>query len=100
MLRSAYPGTTSRHIPCQCPEQCDGADQAFNIGLHDQPKDRLGNGAGKIALIMHLPRRGMMIGIGPVPVPVPVKGPRVRDRGNANEKLRFTSSILPSRSPG
>lgn len=39
----------------------------------------------------HLPEREVMTGIGPVPVKVP----RVRDRGQQAEKVRFTSSILP-----
>jgi len=39
----------------------------------------------------HLPEREIMTGVGPVPVKVP----RVRDRGDQAEKVRFTSSILP-----
>lgn len=39
----------------------------------------------------HLPERDIMTGIGPVAVKVP----RVRDRGQQAEKVRFTSSILP-----
>jgi putative transposase len=39
----------------------------------------------------YLPAREVMTGIGPVPVKVP----RVRDRGSADEKVRFKSSILP-----
>ena len=39
----------------------------------------------------HLPEREVMTGIGAVPVKVP----RVRDRGQQAEKVRFTSSILP-----
>jgi putative transposase len=39
----------------------------------------------------HLPEREVMTGIGPVPVKVP----RVRDRGDATEKIRFTSALLP-----
>jgi transposase-like protein len=39
----------------------------------------------------HLPEREVMTGIGPVPVKVP----RVRDRGEAAEKIRFTSTLLP-----
>lgn len=39
----------------------------------------------------HLPERDVMTGIGPVSVKVP----RVRDRGDEAEKIRFTSSILP-----
>ena len=40
----------------------------------------------------HLPEREVMTGVGPVAVKVP----RVRDRGDQAEKVRFTSSILPS----
>ena len=39
----------------------------------------------------HLPEREVMTGVGPVAVKVP----RVRDRGEQVEKVRFTSSILP-----
>lgn len=39
----------------------------------------------------HLPERDVMTGVGPVSVKVP----RVRDRGQQAEKVRFTSSILP-----
>ncbi len=39
----------------------------------------------------HLPEREVMTGIGPVPVKVP----RVRDRSNEVEKIRFTSTLLP-----
>jgi putative transposase len=39
----------------------------------------------------HLPEREVMTGIGPVAVKVP----RVRDRGEGVEKIRFTSSLLP-----
>ena len=40
----------------------------------------------------HLPERSIMTGIGPVEVRVP----RVRDRlGNAADRIRFTSPILP-----
>jgi putative transposase len=39
----------------------------------------------------HLPEREVMTGIGPVPVKVP----RLRDRGDTGEKIRFTSQVLP-----
>lgn len=39
----------------------------------------------------HLPERAIMTGIGPVPVQVP----RVRDRGDGPERIRFTPTILP-----
>lgn len=48
---------------------------------------------GRVRLVRHghLPEREVMTGIGPVPVKVP----RVRDRSHSEEKIRFTSSILP-----
>lgn len=39
----------------------------------------------------HLPEREVITGIGPVPVKIP----RVRDRGDGVEKIRFTSTLLP-----
>ncbi len=50
-------------------------------------------GDGRARLVRHgyLPEREVVTGIGPVPVKVP----RVRDRGDGAEKVRFTSSILP-----
>ena len=48
-------------------------------------------GHARIVRHGHLPERDVMTGIGPVPVKVP----RVRDRGEQTEKVRFTSSILP-----
>lgn len=48
---------------------------------------------GRARLVRHgyLPEREVMTGIGPVAVKVP----RMRDWGNAEEKVRCTSSILP-----
>lgn len=48
---------------------------------------------GHARIVRHgpLPEREVMTGVGPVPVKVP----RVRDRGDQAEKVRFTSSILP-----
>jgi len=48
---------------------------------------------GRMRLVRHghLPEREVMTGIGSVPVKVP----RVRDRGDGAEKIRFTSTILP-----
>ncbi len=53
--------------------------------------ERTADGRARLVRHGHLPEREVMTGIGPVPVKVP----RVRDRGNAAEKVRFTSSILP-----
>ena len=48
-------------------------------------------GHARIVRHGHLPERKIMTGVGPVAVKVP----RVRDRGDQAEKVRFTSSILP-----
>ena len=48
-------------------------------------------GHARIVRHGHLPEREVMTGVGPVVVKVP----RVRDRGQQAEKVRFTSSILP-----
>ncbi len=49
------------------------------------------DGRARLVRHGHLPEREVMTGIGPVPVKVP----RMRDRGNVDEKIRFASSILP-----
>ena len=53
--------------------------------------DTTPEGHARIVRHGHLPEREVMTGVGPVPVKVP----RVRDRGDHAEKVRFTSSILP-----
>jgi len=53
--------------------------------------DKTEDGRARIVRHGYLPEREVMTGIGPVSVKVP----RVRDRGEAVEKIRFTSSILP-----
>lgn len=53
--------------------------------------ERTEDGWARIVRHGHLPEREVMTGIGPVPVKVP----RIRDRGDGAEKIRFTSSILP-----
>lgn len=53
--------------------------------------DKTEDGRTRLVRHGHLPEREVMTGIGPVPVKVP----RVRDRGCSEEKIRFTSSILP-----
>ncbi|MEQ8342975.1 MAG: IS256 family transposase [Marinovum algicola] len=53
--------------------------------------ERTEDGRARIVRHGHLPEREVMTGIGPVPVKVP----RIRDRGDGAEKIRFTSSILP-----
>jgi transposase-like protein len=54
--------------------------------------ERTDDGRTRLVRHGHLPEREVMTGIGAVPVQVP----RVRDRGADVEKIRFTSSILPS----
>ena len=49
------------------------------------------DGRARLVRHGHLPEREVMTGIGPIAVKVP----RVRDRGNVDEKIRFASSILP-----
>ncbi len=49
------------------------------------------DGRARLVRHGHLPEREVMTGIGPITV----KAPRVRDRGNVDEKIRFASSILP-----
>ncbi len=49
------------------------------------------DGRARLVRHDHLPEREVMTGIGPIAV----KAPRVRDRGNVDEKIRFASSILP-----
>ena len=53
--------------------------------------DRIEDGRARLVLHGHLPEREVMTGIGAVPVKVP----RVRDRGDTAEKVRFTSTMLP-----
>ncbi len=63
------------------------------VGEHLAAHAHLTIDAGRARLVRHghLPEREVMTGIGPVPVRVP----RVRDRGEGSEKIRFTSSLLP-----
>ncbi|WP_166418983.1 IS256 family transposase [Cochlodiniinecator piscidefendens] len=53
--------------------------------------DLIGDGRARLVRHGHLPEREVMTGIGAVPVKVP----RVRDRSDGVEKVRFTSTILP-----
>ncbi len=53
--------------------------------------DRTEDGRARLVRHGHLPERDVITGIGAVPVKVP----RVRDRGNAADKIRITSTILP-----
>jgi len=53
--------------------------------------ERLSNGKKRIVRNGYLPEREIMTGIGRVSVQVP----RVRDRANTNDKIRFQSSLIP-----
>lgn len=53
--------------------------------------DQTADGRTRLVRHGHLPEREVITGIGAVPVKVP----RVRDRGDGAEKIRFTSTILP-----
>ena len=59
--------------------------------LLDYSDHRNGDGCQRLVRHGHLPAREVMTGIGPVTVKVP----RVRDRGDGAERIKFTSSILP-----
>ena len=59
--------------------------------LESYSADRTQDGHARLVRHGHLPEREVITGIGAVPVKVP----RVRDRGNESEKVRFTSTILP-----
>ena len=49
------------------------------------------DGRARLVRHGHLPERNILTGVGPVPVKVP----RVRDRGDGDEKVKFVPSILP-----
>lgn len=49
------------------------------------------DGRARLVRHGHLPERDVLTGVGPVPVKVP----RVRDRGDGDEKIKFVPSILP-----
>ena len=53
--------------------------------------DKTGDSRARLVRHGHLPEREVITGIGAVPVKVP----RVRDRGDGEEKVRFTSTLLP-----
>lgn len=65
------------------------ADLAALLAAHAD--DKTEDGRSRVVRHGHLPEREIMTGIGPVPLKVP----RVRDRGDGAEKVRFTSAILP-----
>ncbi|NIR33169.1 MAG: IS256 family transposase [Desulfuromonadales bacterium] len=53
--------------------------------------ERTVDGRARLVRHGHLPERDLLTGVGPVPVKVP----RVRDRGDSDEKVKFVPSILP-----
>ena len=59
--------------------------------LEAYASEEMDDGHARLVRHGHLPEREVMTGIGAVPVKVP----RVRDRGDDEEKVRFTSTILP-----
>ena len=59
--------------------------------LESYSSERTEDGRSRLVRHGHLPEREVMTGIGSIPVKVP----RIRDRGDQAEKVRFTSSILP-----
>jgi len=74
---------------------CDLIQQAVEAELsallEAHCEDRTGDGRARLVRHGYLPEREVITGIGAVPVKVP----RVRDRGDVAEKVRFTSTILP-----
>lgn len=63
----------------------------LSVLLEAHSGDRTEDGRARLVRHGHLPERAIITGIGAVPVKVP----RVRDRGDSAEKIRFTSTILP-----
>ena len=59
--------------------------------LETYASEKTDDGRARLVRHGHLPEREVMTGVGAVPVKVP----RVRDRGDDAEKVRFTSTILP-----
>ncbi len=59
--------------------------------LATHSNERTEDGRLRVVRHGHLPEREVLTGIGPVPVKVP----RVRDRGDGDEKVKFVPSILP-----
>jgi len=63
----------------------------LSVLLEAHACEKTGDGRARLVRHGHLPEREVITGIGAVPVKVP----RVRDRGDDAEKVRFTSTILP-----
>jgi len=68
--------------------------EAFLSAMQDL---RLPDGRARLVRHGHGPERAIQTGIDPVPVPVPVARVRVRDRGASGpeDRVRFTSTLLP-----
>lgn len=63
----------------------------LSVLLEAHGEDQTDDGRARLVRHGHLPEREIMTGVGAVPVKVP----RIRDRGDTAEKIRFTSMILP-----
>lgn len=59
--------------------------------LSAHASERTEDGRARVVRHGHLPERDVLTGVGPVPVKVP----RIRDRGDGDEKVKFVPSILP-----
>ena len=70
-------------------EQAVDAELAALLAAHCEETTE--DGRARLVRHGHLPEREVMTGFGPVAVKVP----RLRDRGDGAERIRFTSSILP-----
>jgi len=68
----------------------DAVEAEFDAFL-DAYYEKLPNGKRRIVKNGHLPEREIMTGIGKVSVRVP----RVRDRGESKEKIKFQSAFIP-----
>lgn len=62
----------------------------LSVLLETHSGDRTEDGRARLVRHSHLPEGDVITGIGAVPVKVP----RVRDRADSAEKIRFTSTIL------
>jgi len=63
----------------------------LSVLLEAHSDEQIKDGHARLVRHGHLPEREIMTGIGALPVKVP----RVRDRGDQPEKIRFRSTILP-----
>ena len=70
-------------------EQAIQAELSALLAAHAEEKTA--DGRARLVRHGHLPERDVLTGVGAIPVKVP----RVRDRGEGDEKITFTPSILP-----